>query len=156
MAGKSRWLLAVAAVLNFACSMANASPPIKVWWAEPYGTGYANGQGPMYSTPQQACSHFDGNWGPEYTYRYVYPPEPGHLWYWCEPLINGQPMAPGYARNVRGKYIGQKELCIATPDGWKRKPATRERWHLVNVCFRGGDDEHQRDWVKQVEICNGL
>lgn len=33
------------------------------------------------------------------------------------------------------------------------------RRKIMNVCFRGGDKAHQRDWVKvvqQVDICNGL
>lgn len=33
------------------------------------------------------------------------------------------------------------------------------RRKIMNVCFRGGDKAHQRDWVKvvqQVNICNGL
>ncbi|WP_084545941.1 DUF6531 domain-containing protein [Cupriavidus malaysiensis] len=33
------------------------------------------------------------------------------------------------------------------------------RRRIMNICFRGGDDNHQREWVKvlqQVEVCNGL
>lgn len=92
----------------FIGSTTNASPPVTLWYS-----GWAGNYGTLHSTAQSACSNHDyWMWGGDYTYRYVDPPEASHPGFWCEPLYRGQPMAPGYWRDVYGVYIGQKELCI--------------------------------------------
>lgn len=122
MSSRSYWLLGIAVAVQWAISSANAAPPIKVWWAEPYGTAFANGQGPIYSTSQQACAHFDRtSWEDVFTYRYS--PALG----WCVPLRNGVPLEPEwYAARLAG-HVSQKELCIDPLKGsydilWNRRP----------------------------------
>ncbi|WP_177219934.1 MULTISPECIES: DUF6531 domain-containing protein [unclassified Cupriavidus] len=68
----------------------------------------------MYSTPQQACAHFDGmKWvGYTVTYRHWHNLDSGHVGDWCEPLLDGSPMTPNINRELLGHYVNQKEICI--------------------------------------------
>lgn len=95
----------------FLSSVANSSPPIRVWYSEPYGTAYANGQGPAYRTAQEGCAHFNGQWGKEYTYRYE-PNPPGNSSFHCRPYYNGTLITDPYWSEIHSFDTRQKELCF--------------------------------------------